>query len=118
MNTTLVLAGFAVHRVQTTEPAVLLQFKSILCVRLVLRRDVVPPFALSTGKRQRRSLVGRHCLLLSLAVEDELYLVIFMTRPAPTVRPPSRMANRSPSSMAIGAISSTVISVLSPGITI
>ena len=41
-----------------------------------------------------------------------------MTRPAPTVRPPSRMANRRPSSMAIGAMSSTVISVLSPGITI
>ena len=30
------------------------------------------------------------------------YLRISMTRPAPTVRPPSRMANRRPSSMAIG----------------
>src|SRR5690349_23308821 len=46
------------------------------------------------------------------------YLRIFVTRPAPTVRPPSRMANRRPSSMAIGWISSTVISVLSPGMTI
>ena len=45
-----------------------------------------------------------------------IYLVILVTRPAPTVRPPSRMANRKPSSIAIGAISSTVISVLSPGI--
>src|SRR5690606_7613188 len=44
------------------------------------------------------------------------YLVILVTRPAPTVRPPSRMANFSPSSIAIGAISSTDISVLSPGI--
>ena len=43
------------------------------------------------------------------------YLRILVTRPAPTVRPPSRMANRRPSSMAIGLISSTVISVLSPG---
>ncbi len=41
-----------------------------------------------------------------------------MTRPAPTVRPPSRIANRKPSSIAIGEINSTFISVLSPGITI
>ena len=46
------------------------------------------------------------------------YLTIFMTRPAPTVRPPSRIAKRRPSSMAIGWISSTFISVLSPGMTI
>ena len=32
------------------------------------------------------------------------YLMILVTRPAPTVRPPSRMANRRPSSMAMGAI--------------
>ena len=46
------------------------------------------------------------------------HLLIFVTRPAPTVRPPSRMANRWPSSSAIGWISSTLISVLSPGMTI
>jgi hypothetical protein len=33
------------------------------------------------------------------------YLLIFVTWPAPTVRPPSRMANCRPSSMAIGWIS-------------
>src|SRR5512145_2564437 len=44
--------------------------------------------------------------------------MIFETTPAPTVRPPSRMAKRRPSSIAIGWISSTVISVLSPGMTI
>ncbi len=46
------------------------------------------------------------------------YLMIFATTPAPTVRPPSRMAKRRPSSMAIGWISSTSIDTLSPGITI
>src|ERR1022692_1702988 len=46
------------------------------------------------------------------------YLMIFVTRPAPTVRPPSRIANRRPSSMAMGWIRSTCISGLSPGITI
>jgi len=40
------------------------------------------------------------------------------TTPAPTVRPPSRMAKRRPSSIAIGAISVTSIETLSPGITI
>jgi len=40
------------------------------------------------------------------------------TTPAPTVRPPSRIAKRRPSSMAMGAIRFTVIFTLSPGITI
>src|SRR6516165_9125213 len=46
------------------------------------------------------------------------YLMILATTPAPTVRPPSRIAKRSPSSIAIGAISSISIEMLSPGITI
>src|SRR3954468_4254267 len=46
------------------------------------------------------------------------HLVILVTRPAPTVRPPSRIANLRPSSMAIGLPNSTVIATLSPGITI
>jgi hypothetical protein len=41
-----------------------------------------------------------------------------VTTPEPTVRPPSRMANRSRSSIAIGLISVTTIVMLSPGITI
>ncbi len=54
----------------------------------------------------------------SQAQAGRAHFVILVTRPAPTVRPPSRIAKRSPSSMAIGWISSTVISVLSPGMTI
>ena len=46
------------------------------------------------------------------------YSMIWATTPAPTVRPPSRMAKRSFSSIAMGTISSTVIEMLSPGITI
>lgn len=44
------------------------------------------------------------------------YSMIVATRPDPTVRPPSRIAKRRPSSIATGWISSTVISTLSPGI--
>ena len=43
------------------------------------------------------------------------YFVTEVTTPEPTVRPPSRMAKRRPSSIAIGVISSTSISTLSPG---
>src|SRR5438067_13646115 len=46
------------------------------------------------------------------------YFKIFTTRPAPTVRPPSRMAKRRPSSMAMGWMSSTAMLVLSPGMII
>ena len=43
------------------------------------------------------------------------YARIEETTPEPTVLPPSRIAKRRPSSIAIGVISSTVISTLSPG---
>src|SRR4051794_23166106 len=46
------------------------------------------------------------------------YLMILVTRPAPTVRPPSRMVKPMPSSIAIGWMRSTFMSVLSPGMTI
>ena len=43
------------------------------------------------------------------------YARMLETTPDPTVLPPSRIAKRSPSSQAIGVMSSTVISTLSPG---
>src|SRR5579859_4466630 len=47
-----------------------------------------------------------------------VHSMTFVTTPAPTVLPPSRMANRRPSSRAIGVMSVTVRLVLSPGMTI
>jgi len=47
-----------------------------------------------------------------------VYSITLDTTPAPTVRPPSRIAKRKPSSIAIGHINSTFILMLSPGITI
>ena len=46
------------------------------------------------------------------------YFVMFATTPAPTVRPPSRIAKRRPWSMAIGAMSRHPGLTQSPGITI
>ena len=43
---------------------------------------------------------------------------IFVTTPEPTVRPPSRIAKRRPSSHAIGVIKVISMSMLSPGMTI
>src|SRR5262249_46333130 len=54
----------------------------------------------------------------SRALRLSPYSMIEVTTPAPTVRPPSRMAKRSFSSIAIGVISSIVTATLSPGITI
>ena len=48
----------------------------------------------------------------------QAYFRILATTPAPTVRPPSRIAKRRPSSIATGLISDTFIFTLSPGITI
>ena len=49
---------------------------------------------------------------------DQSYLAIAETMPEPTVRPPSRMVKRWPTSIAIGAISFTPSATLSPGMTI
>ena len=46
------------------------------------------------------------------------YCIISLTTPAPTVCPPSLMANLSSFSIAIGVMSSTSAETLSPGITI
>ena len=46
------------------------------------------------------------------------YAITLVTTPAPTVLPPSRIANRRPSSIAIGEINSATILISSPGITI
>ena len=65
-------------------------------------------------------------MILSLKADTDLlfghhliaYSRILVTTPAPTVRPPSRMANLEPCSRPTGTISSTVRFTLSPGITI
>ena len=50
--------------------------------------------------------------------QRHFYFTISDTVPAPTVRPPSRIANRNPLSIATGVINSTTRLTLSPGITI
>src|SRR5439155_15865992 len=70
----------------------------------------------------RRGLVDELVVVRLQADPDPLlchgYAITFVTTPAPTVCPPSRMANRSPSSSAIGVPSVTSRFTLSPGTTI
>src|SRR5687768_1119444 len=91
-----------------TEAAVLAELQPLGGLLPVLGRAVVAPFAL--GARQRDDFPH--------VVSFERYSMISVTVPEPTVRPPSRMAKRPPFSSATGAISSPVMVVLSPGITI
>ena len=57
-------------------------------------------------------------VLYQLSYTPPSYSTISVTTPEPTVLPPSRIANLTPLSIAIGAIISTSIAILSPGITI
>ena len=49
-----------------------------------------------------REIVSRHCRRTGAQPRAPAYFKIFVTTPAPTVRPPSRIAKRNPSSIATG----------------
>ena len=71
-----------------------------------------------TRKSGRRHFFARSCARFPGARFLLPYSMTLATTPDATVRPPSRMANRSPCSIAIGVISVISIRMLSPGITI
>ncbi len=74
--------------------------------------------ATGTNMRRVRTRKRRPPFRMSAALRlDSDHLMILVTRPAPTVLPPSRIANRRPSSIATGWISLTAMSTLSPGMT-
>jgi len=122
----LYLFRLPMHRVRATPPAVFPELQPTCRLPLVLGRAVVAPLAV--GTRQRNDgphspglvLVSWTTGFVELGLSSPIgrYSTISVTAPDPTVRPPSRMANRSPFSMATGVISSTPIATLSPGITI
>ena len=85
-------------------------------------------FAFSTGLiALQKNQTGNHkdCrffrVLLAMqpttpqAILTSIYSITSVTTPEPTVLPPSRIANLSPSSIAIGVISFTSMMMLSPG---
>ncbi len=98
------LLRFAMTCVLAAEATVLAQFEPLARLLFILRRAVVAPLTFRARERDDVS----HCA----------YSTISLIVPAPTVRPPSRIAKRAPFSSATGTCSSAVIDVLSPGITI
>ncbi len=89
------------HRMLHTGPAIFFPLEFIGSVLFVLHSRIILAFALRTLKKYYVS-----------------HAITSVTTPAPTVRPPSLMANLSSFSIAIGDINSTDRLTLSPGITI
>jgi len=87
--------------------AELRRLEPVLMLLPVLGRRVVPVLTIVALQRNDLS----HGRLLA-------YSMISATAPAPTVWPPSRIANRNPFSSATGVISVISHDMLSPGITI
>jgi hypothetical protein len=118
------LLGFPMRLVLTAKWAELLEFQTLGRRLLILRITVIPSLALVA--LQLNNLSRHPASIPSLFQGEALastrsnptYSTISVTVPAPTVLPPSRMAKRSPLSMATGVINSTSSVTLSPGITI
>ena len=117
------LLNFFVRRMLPAPFAELLELKTSGRGLLVLGRRVVPLFAVAALKCDYFShditLFARlEISNLKFQIANSSYWMISLIVPAPTVLPPSRIANRSPFSIATGVISSIVNATLSPGITI
>ena len=127
-------AGFLVNGMFAFEGAIFALFDTVRSVAFFFHRSIVTTFAF--GALQSNLFTSHNKLRISLIIPDGIfhtvrdklffkklrqssdYLTISETRPEATVRPPSRIAKRRPLSIAIGAISSTLMETLSPGITI
>src|SRR4029077_13842815 len=105
------LLHFLVRRLPAASVAELLRFQPLGMLLLVFRRCVIAVLAIPALQRDDLA----HRLILSRSAR---YSMISVTAPAPTVCPPSRMANRKTFSSATGVISDTSQLTLSPGINI
>ncbi len=113
------LLHFLVRRLLAARIAKLLCFHPLGMLLLVLRRCVVAVLATPALQRNdfAHNLIPFSCCVRRFAAE-KTYSMISVTAPAPTVCPPSRIANRKPFSSATGVINVTSQLTLSPGITI
>ena len=118
-----------VTSVLATTAAEFTEFQPIGRGLLILGRYVIPTLTILTLKH---NVIAWHFSNLENFLSTDyadlfnriyvicgwIYSITSETVPAPTVRPPSRIAKRNPFSIAIGAINSIDIATLSPGITI
>ena len=80
----------------------------IWCFSFIFCGRIIPVLTSFTGQ----------CNYITHCCKVSFYSIISLMTPAPTVLPPSRMANLNSFSIAMGVIKSTAIDTLSPGITI
>ena len=115
------LFRFLVASVATAETAELAELQPFRRRLFILRRNVVTMLAF---RALQHNVIARHN---SPSLKNwarpkpqapKIYSMMSVIVPAPTVLPPSRMANRKPFSIAIGVMSVISIATLSPGITI
>ena len=115
------------HCVCLAARTIFLYFNSTGIIAAVFFRRVITFFTFRTSQRDDRAnsfflchtyLNSQPLIWPQVLCLPANYSIISRTLPAPTVRPPSRIAKVVPFSIATGTISSTVISTLSPGITI
>ena len=110
------LLCLAMGRMLPAARAVFLQFHAARVITTILLSSIVPLFAIATLQRNHWAdifFLGSHSITLL-----STYSMILVMTPAPTVKPPSRIANFEPCSNPTGTINSTVRFTLSPGITI
>jgi len=86
--------------------------------RSVVLRHRYAPCSISRCAREALKAVRIRSSRVNRSSLSFIYASTFVTTPAPTVCPPSRIAKRSPSSSAIGVPSVTSRLTLSPGTTI
>ncbi len=119
-----VLFRLPMQRVFPAMRTILHIFQAARIVTPVLFRRVIPIFTLGARQgdnwadilfRSHKYPVHRTTVKSALLL---LYCKIFVITPAPTVKPPSRIANFEPCSRATGTIRSTSRFTLSPGMTI
>jgi len=111
------LLCFSMQRMLAAARAIFIELKPGRIVAAIFLCCVVSLLAIVALQRNHRAnifLLRSHSYLPYFLN----YSMILVTTPAPTVRPPSRMANFEPCSNATGTISSTVRFTSSPGITI
>ena len=128
------LLGFFMNRVLAIELAEFFNFEATGSISFFLGARIVSAFTLGAFQNNNFTHFNHLACLFKLCgllrcfcrefsrsilnLEKADYSTISLTRPEATVRPPSRIAKRWVFSIAIGAISSTLIATLSPGITI
>ena len=105
------LSHFPMKPAASTPGTELFELHAVRVVTPILSGCVVTLSAIGTTQRN-----DYPSACFSLCHDD--YSMTLVTTPDPTVLPPSRMANRSPVSRTMGEMSFSVISILSPGITI